>query len=114
MIVRLVLGLLFSGAVWSIAGLAASTGSIAIMCVAGCALTLATFWVQARPKVRKLFPEDAQSAFNVLGLVGAMAVVGQIADDRSRYWFAGSIILTALTSVVVVFFKREAQNERTR
>ena len=109
MLERLILGLIYIAAVWAIVEFAASTGSIVLICSTAFMMVLGTFWLQRLRKVKASFSTEAQTAFSVLAVAGAVAVVGEISDDWSRYWFAGVVVTTAIASVAVAFFKRETQ-----
>ena len=114
MLARLILGLGYVATIWAVAGLTASSGSIALICIAGLALAMGTMWFQRQWSARSSISTEALTTFNVVGLVGAMAVTGFVADDRLRNWFAGAVIVTYLSMIAFIFFKPDGRNERTR
>ena len=114
MLVRLILGLVYVATIWAFAGLAASSGSIAFVCIAGLALAMGTMWFQRQWRARSSISTEALTAFSVVGLAGAIAVTGFVADDRLRYWFAGAVIVIYLSTIAFIFFKPDGRHERTR
>ncbi|PZT87144.1 MAG: hypothetical protein DI637_09775 [Citromicrobium sp.] len=75
---------------------------------------MGTIWFLRQWRARSSISTEALSAFNLVGLVGAIAVIGFVADDRLRYWFAGVVIITYLSMIAFIFFKPDGRHERTR
>ena len=114
MLARLILGVGYVATIWAIAGLAASSGSIVLICIAGLSLAVGTMWSQRQWRARSSISTKALTAFNIVGLVGAIVVTDFVADDRLRYWFAGAVIFTYFSTIAFIFFKPDGRHERTR